>query len=158
MKCHLLPIVILSLAVAPGGTSPRAAEVPDNAKLSVTVFPVVITPHNRFPDDLAKRGGIVVATFLEKAGLEDLEVAETMFHPPKTDEIKIIAEAFGKHVGEEPANDRLRSLCRLRPVLHQCPLRARDHLRPVGRLGVARLAELAPPGLRTNRSEIGRRL
>jgi hypothetical protein len=107
MKNRVLPIVILTLAVALGVTHPLAAEASDDvkpsddAKPSVTVFPVVAKP-NRFPDELAKRVGIVIATFLEKAGLEELEVADTMFDPPETDEIDSIAEAFGKHVGEKP--------------------------------------------------------
>ena len=33
-----------------------------------------------------------------KAGIEDLEVAETMFVPPESDDINKIAEAFGKQV------------------------------------------------------------
>ena len=101
MKRRLLPIVILTLAVALGGTNPQAAEVSDNAKPSVTVFPVVTTP-NRFPDEFAKRVGIVVATFLEQAGIEDLEVADTMFNPPETDDVNKIAEAFGRQVGGKP--------------------------------------------------------
>ena len=106
MKHRLLPIVILTLAVALGGTNPRAAEVSDDAKPSVTVFPVVTTP-DRSPNELAKRvgakrAGILLATFLERAGLEDLEVADAMFHPPETNDVDKIAEAFGKQVGGKP--------------------------------------------------------
>jgi hypothetical protein len=68
MKCRLLPIVILTLTVALGGATRPAAAASDGAKPSVTVFPVVTTP-NRFPDELTKRVAIVIATFLEKAGL-----------------------------------------------------------------------------------------
>jgi len=101
MKRRLLPIAILTLAVAFGDTNPRAGEVSDDGKPSVTVFPVVATPDG-FPDEFAKRVGIVVATFLEQAGLEDLEVADTVFNPPETDDVNKIAEAFGKQVGEKP--------------------------------------------------------
>jgi hypothetical protein len=101
MTCRLLPIVILILAVALDGTNRPTAAASDDAKPSVTVFPVVTTP-NRLPDEFAKRVGIVIATFLEKAGLEDLEVADTMFNPPETDDINQIAEAFGKQVVAKP--------------------------------------------------------
>lgn len=101
MKRRLLSIVILTLAVALGGTNPEAAESADDAKPSVTVFPVVITP-GRSPDEHAKRVGIVVATLLEQAGVEDLEVADTVFNPPETEDVSQIGEAFGKRVGEKP--------------------------------------------------------
>lgn len=101
MKRHLLPVTILALAVALGGTNSQAAEASKDAQPSVTVFPVVATP-NRLPEELAKRVGIVVATFLERAGIEDLEVTDTVFNPPDTDDVASIAAAFGKQVGEKP--------------------------------------------------------
>ena len=72
-----------------------------DAKPSVTVFPVMATP-DRFPDDFAQRVGRVIATFLEQAGLENLELADQAFIPPDTEEIQEIAHAFGKYVGEHP--------------------------------------------------------
>ncbi len=101
MKRHLVPIAVLSLAVALCGTNSQAAEPTKDAKPSVTVFPVFTSP-DRFPEELAKRVGIVVATFLEKAGIDDLEVADIAFNPPDTDNVARIAEAFGKHVGRHP--------------------------------------------------------
>lgn len=101
MSCRLLPIMILTLGVALGAANPQAAEASDDAKPSVTVFPVVIAP-DRAPDELAKRVGIGVATFLEKAGLEDLEVADTVFDPPESDDVDKIAEAFGQQVAGKP--------------------------------------------------------
>src|SRR3990170_1909269 len=101
MKRRLVPIVILTLAVAFGGSHPQAADASDDAKPSVTVFPVVATPE-RFPDQFAKRVAIVVATLLEQSGLEDLEVADTPFNPPETDDVNQIAAAFGKQVGKQP--------------------------------------------------------
>ena len=101
MKRRILSIAILLPTVAFGGVNQRADEPSSDTKPSVTVFPVVTKP-NRFPNELARRVGIVVATFLEKAGLEDLEMADTMFNPPETDDVKKIAEAFGKHVNDMP--------------------------------------------------------
>lgn len=101
MKCYLLSFVILSLAGVLGGTNPQAAEVSEKVKPSVTVFPVVTAPRNQFPDDLAKRVGIGVATLLERAGLDDLEIADSVFHPPNTDDVNTIAEAFGTYVAEQ---------------------------------------------------------
>ena len=101
MKCRFLPIVILTLAAILGGTNARAAEAPDDVKPSVTVFPVLIVP-NKIPDEFAKRIGTVLATFLERAGLEDLEVADTVFNPPETDDVNKIAEAFAKQVDSKP--------------------------------------------------------
>jgi hypothetical protein len=62
---------------------------------------VVTAPH-KLPDEMAKRVGVVVATFLERAGLEDLAVAETTFNPPETDDVTKIAEAFGNQVAAKP--------------------------------------------------------
>lgn len=98
MKRQLVPIAFLTLAVALGGTTSPAAEPSDDAKPSVTVFPVVASP-DTFSEEFAKRVGIVVATFLERAGIVDLEVADTVFSPPETDDVAKIAEAFGKQVG-----------------------------------------------------------
>jgi len=98
MKRRLVPIAVLTLAIALGGTNSQAADPSDDAKRSVTVFPIVASPE-RFSDELAKRVGIVVATLLERAGVEDLEVADTAFVPPETDDVNRIADAFGKHVG-----------------------------------------------------------
>jgi len=101
MKRRLFSLVILTLGVVIAGTHPESSEASDDARPSVTVFPVTTTP-NRFPDELAKRVGIVVATLLEKAGLEDLEVADSTFNPPEPDDVNKIAEAFGKLVGGRP--------------------------------------------------------
>ena len=101
MKRRLLPIVILTLAAALGTTNLQAAEASDDAKPSVTVFPVATTPV-KFPAEFAKRVGTVVATFLERAGLEDLEVVDSVFSPPETDDVNKIAEAFTKHLGGKP--------------------------------------------------------
>lgn len=101
MKRHLLSAGILTLAAALSGTNSRAAEAPDDAKPSVTVFPVVTSPDG-FPEELAKRVGILVATLLEQAGIEDLEMADTIFNPPDTDDVQRIAAAFGKQVGGKP--------------------------------------------------------
>ena len=46
MKRCVLPIVTLMLAIVLSGRNPQAADVPDEARPSVTVFPVVISPHN----------------------------------------------------------------------------------------------------------------
>ena len=83
---------ILGLA----GLSASAAT--EATKPSVTVFPVSAKPKG-FSDDIAKRVGIVVATLLEKAGLEKLEIADSDFRPPDG-KVQEIADAFAAHVRE----------------------------------------------------------
>ena len=114
MKRRVVRIAVLTLAVALGGANSPIAVASDDAKPSVTVFPVATSP-DRFPEELAKRVGIVVATFLERAGIEDLDVAEIAFNPPDTDDVKTIAEAFGKQIGGNPL--KTLPLSRIAPFL-----------------------------------------
>ncbi len=89
-----------------GGSPPGSAVA---AKKSVTVFPVVIKPElsvGKAKDgtqiDFAKRLAGVVGLMLEKAGIEDVEIAETRFNSPDTDDVGQIAAALAKLVRERP--------------------------------------------------------
>jgi hypothetical protein len=98
MLLNRLLIAWLPLACVLSLAASRTASATETVKPSVTVFPVSTKP-NRFPDDLAKRVAIVVATLLEKAGLETLEVADTVFQPPDAG-VEKMADAFAAHVRE----------------------------------------------------------
>lgn len=100
LKRHLLSILLVAaVPLAAGRVSQvHAADAP---KLSVTVYPVGVVPQS-FDAEMARRVGIVVATLLERAGVEDLAMAENAFSAPETDEVRQIAEAFGRHVAEKP--------------------------------------------------------
>lgn len=85
--------ILVTCGVPLGGV--RADERP-----SVTVFPVSTRPAP-FPKDFAKRVGTVIATFLEKGGVQKLDVAEQTFTPPDTDAVDEIARAFARHVADQ---------------------------------------------------------
>ncbi len=87
-------------AKANGGESPEAAA--EKAEKSVTVFPIVIKPGQGFGDDFEKRVAAVVGLFLEKLGIEDIELAEKRFDSPETNDVAQIAAAFAKLVREKP--------------------------------------------------------
>jgi len=74
----------------------------ENALNSVTVFPVVCKPQTDLVVDLPKRVAAVVGLFLEKAGVEDVALAEAAFESPDTDDVDQIAAEFAKLVREKP--------------------------------------------------------
>jgi hypothetical protein len=70
-------------------------------KKSVTVYPLALG-HPLLPSGAAPAMGERVAEgvglFLERAGMEQIEIAEASFSPPKTDDTAKIAAAFGQFV------------------------------------------------------------
>jgi hypothetical protein len=98
-RLSLLLIVVLVLVAATGNSWSNAAQAEKDAKPSVIVYPVGVRP-DQLPADMSKRVGIVIATFLERAGLEDLDVADTRFAAPDVEEADALAKAFGKQVAE----------------------------------------------------------
>ncbi len=103
MKRCSFSICLLAFALLLGGMLLGAeGEAPTEPaeKPSVTVYPVITTPRMGNAD-LAKRIGVMVATFLERAGLTQLEVADTVFQPPETEDVATVAAKFGKLVESE---------------------------------------------------------
>jgi len=89
----------VSMQASGGESLPAAAE---KAEKSVTVFPIVIKPEQRFGTDFAKRVAAVVGLFLEKAGVENVELSVATFNSPDTDDVTTIAAGFGRLVREKP--------------------------------------------------------
>ena len=99
----MFAVAELHSAEQPVGRTPpgsqSAATVPE---VSVTVFPVGIKPDQGPGPESAKRIAAVMALWLEKAGVEDLELAETKFDSPETNDVAQVAAAFAKAVREKP--------------------------------------------------------
>ena len=72
-------------------------------KKSVTVYAVALTSSEgvNAPASIAERVAEVVGVFLERAGMEQIEIAEASFSPPKTDDTAKIAAAFGQFVSKQ---------------------------------------------------------
>ena len=97
-----LPLLLGGLVIASGAeTTARPQPVSGDEKpasgsqKSVTVFPVAIVPSKNIPVGLPKRFAAVVGSLLERAGVDEVEVAEKAFTPPETDDLSKVAEAFG---------------------------------------------------------------
>ena len=104
MRRHVISVCLLAFALLLGGRLLGAegeATTEPAEKPSVTVYPVVTRPQ-RGDADMARRIGLVVATFLERAGMTQLEVADTVFQPPETEDVAKVAAKFGKLVESEP--------------------------------------------------------
>jgi hypothetical protein len=69
---------------------------------SVTVYPVVITPADHTAASIPVRIAEVVGLFLERAGMERVELGDVAFSPPATDDADGIAAAFGKFIATQP--------------------------------------------------------
>jgi hypothetical protein len=115
MKYLLGAIVVgCSITLATGCGSGVQAEqpaknTPQAAKKSVTVFPVVIkpeTPPVKREDgtviDFSERVGAVVATLLERANIEDVELGKPKFKSPEGSDAAQIAAEFGKFICQHP--------------------------------------------------------
>jgi hypothetical protein len=98
MACRLVPVGLCLLTWFSGGAI--RAEEPPRPK-SVTVYPIVITPAKGIPKSFPQRMAEVVGTMLERAGMEQIELAEAMFTPPETDDANELASAFGQFVAKE---------------------------------------------------------
>jgi hypothetical protein len=66
---------------------------------SVTVYPVIITPPTTTGNEFPKRIAEVLGLYLERAGMVEIEISDTGFSPPETDDVSQLAAAFGKFVG-----------------------------------------------------------
>lgn len=73
------------------------AQAPDKGTPSLSVYPVRLSP-GPFPEDFSRRVGMVIVTMLEKAGVQDVRLAESKWDPPPSEKISALAEAFGQHV------------------------------------------------------------
>ncbi len=69
---------------------------------SVTVYPPAILPSEMAPASIAERIAEVLGMFLERAGMEQIELAKEPFSPPQTDDPAKLADAFGQFVGKQP--------------------------------------------------------
>jgi hypothetical protein len=68
---------------------------------SVTVYPIAIVPSDKMPASVPERLAEVVGVLLERAGMEQIEIADTPFSPPKTDDPAKLADAFGQFIGKQ---------------------------------------------------------
>ena len=101
MRYPALIVTFLTLATALCASVFAVSQSSPAEKRSITVLPVVAEP-NAFPVDFGWRVGTVIATFLEKSGVERLEVSKVVFVPPKTDKVREIADALSRQLREKP--------------------------------------------------------
>jgi hypothetical protein len=65
---------------------------------SVTVYPVVITPPTTTGNEFPKRIAEVLGLYLERAGMDAIEISDTSFSPPENGDVSQLAAAFGDFV------------------------------------------------------------
>lgn len=116
MNFRFLPVEMLAMILAvsgcPGGAERTAlaqqsgdaagsppARVSEN---SITVYPILITPSENMTLELTTRFAVVVGTFLERAGLEHVDIAKRAFRQPESKNLLEAAKAFGTFVAAEP--------------------------------------------------------
>lgn len=92
-------MILFAMMGAFSGFCAMAAQAEENDRPSVVVYPVGTRPH-QLSEDMARRVGIVVATFLERAGLKDLEIADRRFAAPDAEDADALAKAFRREVAE----------------------------------------------------------
>jgi hypothetical protein len=106
--CSILGQFVVGLAVTfhaygaepAGGTN---SDVSAKAK-SVTIFPIVLnsgSPMAGVPADMPKRMAELIGLFLERGGMEEIEIAEAKFSPPEKADLDKTAEAFGRFVSTQ---------------------------------------------------------
>ncbi len=101
MRFPALLVSFLTFATTFCASGLAIPEPSPTEKPSITVLPVSAEP-NALPDDFGWRVGAVIATFLEKSGVEQLEVSRLIFVPPKTSNVREIADALSRRVREKP--------------------------------------------------------
>jgi hypothetical protein len=106
-----VPAVLLSVSTLVGHGWAAAPEA-TNSPPSVTVYPMLTAPQH-VPDELAYRMGVVVATLLERGGVQHLEVVKTVFAPQDTSDLQKFAEAFAQHVKDHPIDTQFAVLSKL---------------------------------------------
>ena len=102
MKPCLYSHVVLSL-VAFLAAFPVRGEEPaaSSAAKSVTVFPIILNtgkPIVGVSADMSRNITELVGLFLERGGVEEVEIAKAEFTPPEKANLPKVAEAFGQFV------------------------------------------------------------
>ena len=101
MKSRLVMFSLCMMALSGVGVL-RSEETPTKARIkSVTVYPVPIVTSENVVSSIPQRIAEVVGVLLEKAGMEQIEIAEGAFTAPKTDDTSKIADAFAQFVAKQ---------------------------------------------------------
>ncbi|MBN2292172.1 MAG: hypothetical protein JXM70_07090, partial [Pirellulales bacterium] len=102
----IIAMAALGLAVGLIWCGPKVAsgkEQGDKAdQCSVTVFPISVKPGKNMSLDFRTTGATVVGAFLERSDLKDVQLGQSEFVPPDTDDVTEIAADFGRFVGKHP--------------------------------------------------------
>ncbi len=115
--CFITAAVAISLAAGllwcgQGASFGREKEDPVRKKpetadeRSITVFPINIKPGKGMALEFRTKIATVVELFLERADLKNVELAQSEFVPPDTDNAAEIADAFAQYVREHPIKTR----------------------------------------------------
>ncbi len=75
-----------------------ATEVAEKPDRSITVFPIMIKPQLDIGAEFPRRIAAVLGLFLEKAGLEQIDLGEATFESPDTDDMQRLGADFGRFV------------------------------------------------------------
>lgn len=102
MQEHPLPAFLGALAILLSGVVTAEDPPPKPAAKSVTVYPIVLTTSRDISASLPERFAEVVGTFLERAGMDELEIAEEPFPIPEDGVGAAVSSAFGKFVRDNP--------------------------------------------------------
>ena len=102
MKSQFVSLGLCLLALLCGEALQAEEPAVQARQKSVTVYPIVITPAKNIGAELPVRIAELLGAFLERGGMEKIEIAPSAFSPPDTDSISELAAAFGQFVAKEP--------------------------------------------------------
>lgn len=99
-RCYALAVACLFVVL--GGQLLNGQEPDGTArKKSVTVYPVVITGSKTLPPELGQRIAEVLGVFLERAGMDEIEIGRAAFTPPASGDVSQLAGSFGRFVAKQ---------------------------------------------------------
>ncbi len=102
MKRCLIVCCLCSLALPWAGVLRGEDTTPKTRIKSVTVYPPLILPAEMTAVSMPNRIAEILGVFLERAGMDIIELADTPFSPSKTDDPAKLAEEFGQFVAKQP--------------------------------------------------------
>jgi len=113
MVRHLELFGVCLLTLSGGSTLGADEPLVEIRQKSVTVYPIVVTPSKDIPASFPMRVAEVVGLFLERGGMESVEIGDVTFSPPDTDDATTLAAAFGEFIAKQPLKTEYALFCQM---------------------------------------------